>query len=240
MTRLMLHALTSAATEADVSVPNHVRISCGALVALASEVLDDDQDFLSEPSRTIEVADYHNNLLSAYAANGGVIPISLGACFSGRSPLTTFVSERQDTYSALLSRLGSRQEYVVRVLKASEDEPAEGGDKPLTGRDFLRSKLGDRDQRRTRQVAQTATCRRLLDVARTWADELELAVKPPEDVVIDAAALVRPDRVSGLTSGLVELSEDASAAGLAIRMTGPCPPYTFASKLLEADGKHDA
>ena len=178
------------------------------------------------------MAGVHNSILVAYAAMGDVLPVRLGACFSGEPALSDHLERDAQPLLASLHRIAGKAEYALRVDVSGDAEPvppsASGG-----GRAYLMAKRADHAARRTR----SETRRELAETIRSTAVDLASAhLSLPcrqGDRLLDLALLLPKFASGDLSARLQPLAECAAGQGLRLRLTGPCPPYSFSHQETE-------
>jgi hypothetical protein len=175
----------------------------------------------------------HHAVIEALAEKHDVVPLRFMTLFSSEAKAVAAFKRARARLRRALDRVTGRAEWVLRV---GRPEPARtaAGDAPreaaTSGAAFLRAKAEARRARieTAQRLANDAT--RLLDALRAIADETATReVEPGGSLLIDAALLVRRRRVDRLHKTLKEYAGGLSSAGCSVSLTGPWPPYSFAS-----------
>jgi hypothetical protein len=185
----------------------------------------------------------HHEVIDALADHGLVVlPFRLFTLFSTDTKATQTMTERRPALTRAFERVRGKQEWVLRIGKPtkqpgeqgsgrSAEDPAVSPAKPHpTGTGFLQAKADAR-----REAA--ARAQRIKEDAAAAFEALELladtARTRPVDanghLLLDAAFLVPPSRVDAVREALTRQAERLLQEGCAVSLTGPWPPYSFAS-----------
>jgi hypothetical protein len=182
----------------------------------------------------------HHVVIDALADAGlAVLPFRLFAIFSSEEQAILTVRRRLPALERAFDRVRGRQEWVLRVAKPDSPrmEQTETRAAAQSGTSFLAAKAVARQQEaaRAERVKQGAAAS--YEALRSLADDATVRpVEPGGNLILDAALLLQPSRVHALKEALT-----TAAAGLLrdvchVSLTGPWPPYSFAS----VDTKVDA
>ena len=224
---VLLLCLVPAGTGRPDGARLHRRVPAGPFDAVAVDVapsmlLDDDPDAM------LDLAMLQNDILTAYAAGGDVLPVALGAAFSNDRSLRRHLDADQGRLAQLTHRLAGRAEYILAL--ELEPETAVRPTNGITGgADFLQARKALRDDRRT--LAE----RRSIMVAEVT----RCALAKAEDHVLHGAAkgrllsvslLSRRDAIADLARAMSGLASECADLGLALRVIGPCAPMSFADE----------
>ena len=223
---VLLLCLVPAGTGRPDGARSHRRVPAGPFDAVAVDVapsmlLDDD------PKAMLDLAMLQNDILTAYAAGGDVLPVALGAAFSNDRSLRRHLDADQGRLAQLTHRLEGRAEYIL----ALELEP-ETAVRPINvtgGADFLQARKALRDDRRTLAERRSTMV----------AEVTRCALAKAEDHVLHGAAkgrllsvslLLRRDATADLARAMSGLASQCADLGLALRVIGPCAPMSFAGE----------
>jgi hypothetical protein len=181
----------------------------------------------------------HHAVIDALADQGlTVVPFRLFSLFSSDSAALNMLSAKRAELARAFERIRGRQEWVLRIGTPDRTrlEPQEAPAAARTsGREFLQAKADAKREAAARvtRVRQDAAAAR--DALERLAEATRLRpVENTGSLIVDAAFLVRPDRVDEMRETLTERAERLLRDGCAVSLTGPWPPYSFAS--MEADG----
>ena len=210
----------------------HRRLPAGSRDALAVDVAA--AMLASEdPDDILELAILQNDILSAYAAEGDVLPIVLGAAFSSDKALLRHLAAQKGRLDHLAERLAGRAEFLVTV----ELEPETAIEPPRAAKDgagFLRARKRQRDDR------TTLTHRRMTfaaDVARkaTHYSEREVSRRPSPGRLASLSLLVPRREARSLAREMSVLAPRGAELGVSLSMIGPCAPISFVGDEEDAD-----
>jgi hypothetical protein len=182
----------------------------------------------------------HHAVVDALAEAGHVVlPFRLFTIFSTDAIAIATFTQAQAALGRAFDRVRGRQEWVLRIGKP---DPARAPASPLpaataaTGTGFLRAKADARRESAARaaRVRQDATAS--FDALAQLADAAtSRPVDPGGNLLCDGALLVPPARVDALREVLTRSAERLLRDGCPVSLTGPWPPYSFASMDTPAD-----
>ncbi len=182
----------------------------------------------------------HHAVIDALAESGCVVlPFRLFTIFSHeRKALDTFRGAREAMDRAF-ARVRGRQEWMLRIGKPDPARVAtpQATETPATGTGFLRAKADARRETlaRAERVKQDATA--AFDAIARLADAAaSRPVDPAGSLLCDGAFLVPPSRIDALRDALTRSAAPLLRDGCPVSLTGPWPPYSFAT----LDGPADA
>lgn len=223
MRALLLIGVAPAGVVAPDALPHRVFKEDG-WTALALEI--DPSDAEGEET-ALAWATAQNAILSAYVASGDVLPMPLGCVFSEGAALRHYVRQDWPNLARRLNTLAGAAEFVLQV---DANRPAAAPAQACDGSDFLRQRLAQRNRRSTLSADRTAFLQDLEATAKRHAT----AIKRKPGHAFYAALLVQRTRADRLITDLTGRANMASALGLACRLIGPSPAYSF-SELEPAD-----
>lgn len=228
MTGLLLLGFVACGGTPRPTDPPHLRLpgtDRHDALALALDQLPNDT---ANEMWAIEAALAQNAVLSAYVATEDVLPVVLGAAFSGAGPLRDHLKDQGAAIAARMQPLIGRAEFILHLLPlASAPAPFA----PATGgAAFLRQRSAARDLRRN------LGCERHDFAERASSDLRSLAVaavaRSPKSggPILDVSLLVERTRTTALIERARAVAEAATGFGLALRMIGPCAPHSFTGR----------
>lgn len=230
MSAVLLHGVAPQGTPQPPQAPTHARWAAGGLLALTSrppEALFDDPD----GSVTIEAGLAHDRLLSAYARIGPVMPIRFGTLFSGPDAVRERVATDAAALARGLSRLGRAREYGISVVGAAAGEAPPRPARPSgSGRGFLHDRAAARRARRAEAEAVGAFLADVEARLGRHAAEIRHTGRTGRGRMADLAALVPPEREPAFLRLAETLAPEATRHGLALRLGGPWPAYSFCAE----------
>lgn len=196
-----------------------------------------------EDPRWLEpVARRHHEVLQAVADQVDVLPLRLPGIYPDDDMLLQLLGREHDTLQRRLAFVSGHDEWGVQVfVRGGPADTAE--QQPTSGREYLlrrRAAAADRDQ--ARQQRQDL----LLEVHRALAEHATSSVlNRPQDralsgrdtpMVLNSAHLVARHGRDQFFASVDELTRRRlEPAGLCLEVSGPWPPYNFATEPAEAD-----
>lgn len=205
--------------------PCHRRVSCGD--GLDAIVIDQEPPRGEAPEcEALALATVQAAVLSAYAVRDDVLPVALGAAFSGDDALAAHLSANAWRLDADREALAGAAEYVV-AMDAGDAAPA-APDIGVSG--YLRRKQAERGRGRDLDAARRSFAARVL----TALDAAGASLAPPRrsqgTTLFTVSALLQRERAAEATRALAALAPEAGQLGLELRMIGPCAPFSFVAR----------
>jgi hypothetical protein len=162
----------------------------------------------------------HERIVEAMMERGPVLPLRFGTQLGDERHLAAVLAERRDELLRTLERVRGRVELALRVMPVPElGRQADCVEQ--TGRDYLLARAAEK--RRGDLAA-----RELHPPLATLAVSSRLRENPAPPAVLVAAYLVDTDRVAEFRERADALA--ASREDLRAVVTGPWPPYNFATE----------
>lgn len=177
-----------------------------------------------EGSRLAGLARHHDEVVTALALAGPVLPMRLGTLVPDEESLARLLRNAHAAIADALERVRGRAEWELRVAR-----PADGGREPGaaaqprgSGMAYLQSRRAARD----RGAAVDAAVQALDEALSFWADAAAGSpmAHPPAARVYLVDDSAHPDFAVAGRQGIAELA----ALGCAAELRGPRPPYSFA------------
>jgi hypothetical protein len=217
------------------------RVAGGELAALVSRVPL--AEFGEEPLRRNlndlewleRVARAHEFVLERALEHATVVPLRLCTIFADDTAVRRMLDDERAELAAALDDLAGRQEWSVKLLldrAAQADATA-----AASGRDYLMRRRAEREER---EAADRAAAELAQDVhARLRECARDAVVNRPQnrdlsghrgEMLLNGAYLVDAGAVERLRAAVAELQERHAAAGARLELSGPFPPYNFASR----------
>jgi hypothetical protein len=236
MSTLILHAVTrSSENLPDVEAAGR-RFSWlkeGVLAALVSEPAADagtcaDAEIFADAEAIATLALLHHDILSRLARSMDLVPVTLGALFSGADAVLARLAAQSASFLSALGRIEGRAEFAVKL---TETAPATAA--PVSaesGRGYLSALRARKEGVRADTVARARFAMELRQMlARQAVSFRDRPARPDPSrrVLIDLACLA-PRGSETLAAILREsIGPKAEALGLSLRIEGPWPPYSF-------------
>jgi hypothetical protein len=207
----------------------------GLLVSpVAPDELEVDADDLSETGRLAVLARGHDAVVRAAADVGPVLPLRFGTAVPDEDAARTLLRSHAAVAREQLQRIGTAREWGVRLVRTLADaEPALAGGAQrdgLSGTEYLSRRREElqRGDDLTRTAAEYAE--RLQDELSAHVTEsLRRGGSTGSSLLLDMAYLVPTAAEAEFLGQVQQLTEDLEAHGLALVVTGPWPPYSFAA-----------
>jgi Gas vesicle synthesis protein GvpL/GvpF len=177
-----------------------------------------------EGSRLAELARHHDEVVTALALAGPVLPMRLGTLVPDEQLLARLLEDAHTAIVDGLERVRGRAEWELRVAR-----PADGGREPGaaaqprgSGTAYLQSRRAARD----RGAAADAAVQALDEALSFWADAAAGSpmAHPPVARVYLVGDSAHPDFLAAGRQGIAELA----ALGCTAELRGPRPAYSFA------------
>jgi hypothetical protein len=202
---------------------------------LAADALRVDEDDLSETGRLATLARGHDAVLRAAAACGPVLPLRFGTAVPDDEAARRLLREHATEAREQLDRIGDAREWGVRLIRAVSEPALAGVPRParpedISGTEYLaRRKTALAEKERAGRDATQAADRLERVLAPHVTATLRRGGNPGASLLLDLACLVPPDSEAGFAASVAELAEELRTEGLDVELTGPWPPYSFAS-----------
>jgi len=186
----------------------------------------------------------HQAVMSALMRGGTVIPLRAFTLFANETSLRSYLLAEEKEFSTILDRLDGKQEWTLRI----EFDPQQWSDALVRRVDSLRKIAEEMEQAPSgkayllRKKLDEEKKRASRDAEQQVVTEVENAVmqKLACDTVAESRlqrgggfpqinVLLNRDEESRLQDLRDELSRRYEADGVTLALTGPWPPYTFAT-----------
>jgi hypothetical protein len=215
------------------------RIAEGDLALLVSSVSPDqlrvDEDDLSESGRLATLARGHDAVVRAAATAGPVLPLRFGTVVPDGAAARRLLAEHAVEALAQLHKIGNTREWGVKLVRRLAPEPVGVAAGPesragLTGTEYLaRRRQAMQDQESAERSVEEAADLLVETLLPHVTESLRRGGAPGSSMLLDLAVLVPPDRETGFLAAAGELRQRLDQHGLEVEVSGPWPPYSFAS-----------
>lgn len=200
----------------------------------------------------------HHSVSDRLAESSVVLPFRLFTIFSTEEKALTTLRKARPRIRKAMARVKGRHEWVLRISKPdpgrlsrrSSPEPAgraqagraglpaeapnKNAERAKAGTDFLRAKAAARRQEAERAARVKKDALAVFETLRGLADESAIRpIEPGTNLLLDAAFLVGTRKTRGFQDALKRAAAGLLRDGCRVSLTGPWPPYSFAS----LDGK---
>lgn len=230
-------------------------VESGALAAFYSLVddIDYNQAVIDARSKDVEwlgaIGYRHQSVMTELMRGGTIIPLRAFTLFANEERLRAHLDAERDKFDNILSRLDGKQEWTLRIefdpdrwndaivrrvdslrALAHEAESASAGKAFL-----LRKKLDDEKKRASREAEQQVVGEvEQAVLAKLACDTVAETRQQRSGAFPQIDVLINRDEEARLQELRDELEQRFAGDGVAIALTGPWPPYTFAG--LSAEG----
>lgn len=163
-----------------------------------------------------------------------VLPFRFFTLFSSEAKAVATLRKSKARLAHALARVKGRHEWVLRIGKPDPSRVSSPGQSDRThaasGTTFLRAKADASRAQIERAVRIAAEAVKTFEALRTLSDAATTRpIEPGTNLLLDAAFLVPKRRTSALEPTLTEAASDLLRDGCPVSLTGPWPPYSFAS-----------
>jgi hypothetical protein len=233
MTQILLLGLVHKGTGPQPSTEPHLHLPVDNWEALALPLdASNKGPHKDEAAQMLDWATRQNAVLAAYVHQTDVVPIALGAVFSGPAALQDHLVRNAGILEQAAKAVAGHCEYAPQIRAkddSSEPQATKTGEIIEGGAQFLHQRRTMRDIRlhmvKDRQSFVRQVAGRLTTLV-TRACPRDLAGKA---LLADLSLLVSRTAEQELITTLTEFSERSNSLGLALRLIGPSPAYSFVS-----------
>jgi hypothetical protein len=171
------------------------------------------------PRPTPQLVLAHERVVEAVMARGAVLPLRFGTELEREEELAAVLSSRREELLQSLERVRGKAELGVRMIPEHPD-PGSRAAEP-TGRGYLLARVREHhhDQQAIREVHGAL-------VALSAASCIRDPPRPP--AILVASYLVDSERIAEFRRQADQVARDQS--GVRVMVTGPWPPYSFATE----------
>lgn len=186
------------------------------------------QPDLREGTRFAELVRRHDEVVTALALAGPVLPARLGTLLSHRSALTQLLEEGHASLTEALDRVRGHAEWRldVRCAQSHEAEEAAAVDVP-SGTAYLLARRDAREKTERRR-AEMRTAIESLDEALTYFADEATALQRGHSGTASRAYLVPESTQQSFIGAAEEGTAQLERTGCTARVIGPLPAYSFA------------
>jgi hypothetical protein len=186
----------------------------------------------------------HQAVVGALMRSTPVIPLRAFTLFSSEGALSAYLDENAARLRPMLDRLAGKQEWTLRIefeprlwrdaltsRVASLRELQEQMDASAPGKAFLLGKKLDQERKKASRAAEQEV---VAEIERAVLDKLACETVAESREQRDGAfpqinVLLNRDEEARLQELRSQLAERYAGDGITLAVTGPWPPYTFAS-----------
>lgn len=221
MTGLMWIGFVPGASDAPDLEHQRFDVPGGTVLALSV-----DPEMAETEQGIVTWAALQNNVLSAYATAGDVVPLPLGSVFSAKHALLAQAVQQAPVLQSAGEKLAGKVEYALHVRAAPTCVPSPTD--VQSGRAYLVQRSRQRRCRTEVGRERTGALAALAAVMTNAATDVCPLSRTGPDRVLDLAALVPRSGISEMIKALHVAANKADDVGLSCRLVGPGPAYSFA------------
>ena len=185
----------------------------------------------------------HQRVVELARSHATVLPVRFGVIFKSENGVKELLSKSYSSYKEKLSKLEGKDEYGVKMILSSDGmkllTQTVGKESPELGKLAKESAKAGKGtayllKLKAEEALKAGSLRKLEEVSNSVNDGLSRAAveskrlnSDHEQIVLNAAYLVRKGNEGDFRSAVEEASGKAKAMGLEIHMSGPWAPYSF-------------
>ena len=233
------------------ALPDDVRaVAAGSLAAFYSAVDDVEynQAVIDARSKDVEwlgaIGYRHQSVMSALMKGGTIIPLRAFTLFATEERLRQHIESERAAFETILGRVEGKQEWTLRV----EFDPEKWNDAIVrrvdslrtlseeantasSGKAFLLRKKIDEEKKRASKEAEQQVVSEVENavMSKLACDTVAETRQQRSGAFPQINVLINRDEEAKLQDLRADLEKRFSADGVTIALTGPWPPYTFAS-----------
>ncbi len=186
----------------------------------------------------------HQSVMQALMSGGTIIPLRAFSLFGSPQMVEAQLRSGRDQFLAVLNRLDGKQEWTLRIefepqrwneALTSRVEPLRAIAKEMStaapGKAFLLKKKLDEERKRASREAEMQVVSEVEQeiMRRLACDTVAESREQRDGAFPQINVLINRDEEFRLQELHRELSDRYGAEGITLAVTGPWPPYTFAS-----------
>jgi hypothetical protein len=191
----------------------------------------EDLDWLAATARA------HDAVIGTLVAHGPVVPIRLATLYHDEDRVRLLLRERAAEFERALAHVTGRTEWGVKVFLEASPEPRVAGRAPSrreAGTAYLarrKAALTSAEQHHQRAAEQADRVHSLLAAlsadTRTHLPQSRTLTGAEAPMILNAAYLVDDDGARWFSEAVTACDRNNDA--IRVQLTGPWPPYSFAS-----------
>jgi hypothetical protein len=221
-TLAMLIGFVDACADTPPGVPAHRRVPCGGrLDAVLVDRAPGAQDGPGVEATELALAQVA--ILSAYVAETDVLPVALGAAFSSEDALRAHLAPLMERLHARRRALAGQCEWLVAI----DGNGSGAAPPPAAGAGYLRRRQAERQARHDLSAARRAFVGGVIGAFDGGEVRLRAQDGGPRGSLAVVAGLVHRAALGPLRARLEDLAAEGERLGLALRLIGPCAPFSF-------------
>jgi hypothetical protein len=197
------------------------------------------QERLEDLDTLAGLARAHDAVLERAHAEGDVLPFRMCTIYASPDAVRAMLTAEGRRLASRLARLHGMAEWGVKAF-AAPPAPASAQPRPASGAEYLAARRAARERT---EADRDALSRAVADVHARLAERAAGAVlsRPHdrrlsgrrEEMLLNGAYLVPRAEEEGFAAFVSGLAREPEADGLTLELTGPWPPYHFATEAAE-------
>jgi len=203
-------------------------------LSLMDDVSEDD---LSEHGALATLARRHDEVVRSVFEHGPVLPLRFGTVVADEDGARRLLEEQETSARRRLAHVGTHREWGVRLSRddSAEEQQEQHASaatrrREMTGTSYLASRREALQQSQRAEEQTAAMTARAEDALGEHAvDVARRGGGPGSALLTDLAYLVPVTSEDSFLAAAERLSGEVAREGLLLEVTGPWPPYSFAS-----------
>jgi hypothetical protein len=207
-------------TEAGRIAAVHTELDTAEFAAIEPDV--------REGSPLAELARRHDEVVTALALAGPVLPARFGTLLADRAVLSRLLEDGQVGLAQALDRVRGHAEWRLTIECESSDDSGAESAEATSGSAYLLARRDER-ARTVQRRSQLRTAMESLDnILASFADETTHLRLGGSGASARRAYLVPESSQQSFLTAADEVAAELSRAGCTVRLVGPLPAYSFA------------
>jgi hypothetical protein len=179
----------------------------------------------------------HHTAAEVLSRSQAVLPFRMFSIFSSDARLIATLGPARTRIAKALAAVDGRHEWVLRIgapdlarIRGDGAAPEPSATQSVSGTGFLQQKAAAKRARLERAARVKADTAALFSTLEALADQTAPRPIPAgTSLLIDAAFLVEKRKAAAFKRALSRAAQPLLDAGCPVSLTGPWPPYSFAS-----------
>jgi len=181
----------------------------------------------------------HERVVEKVMASRTVLPMKFCTIFRTGERLRALLESRKEEFRRTLATLREKEEWEVKMYfeptAAAARRTAAQARANLSGKDFLLKRKAEDIEAWQAMTEAHQQAQQSFEKVCGHAESIQLKLIPPQDsssgpkLLLDVACLLAKPRVKAFCQQLEGLGNELSGRGFRLLLTGPWPPYHFAT-----------
>lgn len=165
----------------------------------------------------------HDQTVRAVFAGHNLVPMRFGMAVSDRAAVVRYLQEEYGELKAILDRVRDHAEWGVKWQRPEPGAGEGAAQAPDTGRSYLRRRQQELHEQKRAAAEWGRQVQRSHDSLAPLATEVWVPEQTADSPEIGCAYLVHRDQEEAFIAAVAAQADQ----GMALRLTGPWPPYSF-------------